>query len=266
MFLSMLAKYIKLSFLMFKINLQSAMTYKVSFIMQIFGLAIGDACFAIMWTFFFKRFPVVNGWQAQDMMLLMALSSINFGLFEFFAGGIWELSKKITSAELDQHVIFPQNTLWSVATSKSFIPGLGEVALGIFLYCIFGDLTLLPIINFISLTLLTTVILFSFQVITQSIAFYVGNFEDAAEQLFVALAFCTYTPQGSFTGIFKIIMFTVIPGFFVAELPVKLIKSFDIYNFLLLLTFTVLTFILAIFVFKRGLKRYESGNLMNVKM
>ncbi|KKP24345.1 MAG: hypothetical protein SZ59_C0002G0191 [candidate division TM6 bacterium GW2011_GWF2_28_16] len=266
MFLSTLAKYIKLSFLMFKINLQSAMTYKISFIMQIFGLAIGDASFAVMWTFFFKRFPVINGWQVHDMMLLMALSSINFGLFEFFSGGLWDLAHKITTAELDQHIIFPQNSLWSISTSKSFIPGLGEIALGIVLYCMFGNLSFLPILNFVIITLLTTIILFNFNVITQSIAFYVGNFEDAAEQLFVALAFCTYTPQGSFTGFFKILMFTVIPGFFVAELPVQIIKSFNIYYFLLLLAFTIITFILAVFIFKNGLKKYESGNLMNVKM
>ena len=266
MFLSTPAKYIKLSALMIKINILSAMTYKVSFVMQIIGMIIGDTSFAIMWAIFFKRFPMINGWQSNDMMVLMALSSINFGLCSFFAGGIWDLAKKITSAELDQHITAPQNTLWSIATSKSFVHGLGEIFFGISLYILFGNLSFFSILQFTILTLATAIILFNFQVITQSISFFVGNFEDAADQFYVALAFCTYTPQGSFTGFFKIIMFTIIPGFFVAELPIKIIKTFNVYYFLLLLAFTAITCFLAIFTFKQGLKRYESGNLMNVKM
>ncbi|MBU4387247.1 ABC-2 family transporter protein [Candidatus Dependentiae bacterium] len=266
MFLSTPVKYLKFSILMVKTNIKSAAAYKTSFIMQIIGMMVGDTSFAIMWTIFFKRFPIINGWQSNDMMVLIALSSINFGLCLFFAGGTWELAKKIANGELDQYIAAPQNLLWSVATSKSLLPGFGEVLFGIIIYIMFGQLSFLPVITFISLCLITSIILFNFQVITQSMAFYFGNFEDAAEQLYVALAFCTYTPQGSFTGFFKIIIFTIIPGFFVAELPVKLIKTFNIYYFLLLLAFTVATYFLAIFVFKKGLKRYESGSLMNVKM
>ena len=134
------------------------------------------------------------------------------------------------------------------------------------LYILFGQLSFLPIVHFIILSILTAIIIFNFIVITQSISFFVGNFDDAAEQLWVALSFCTYTPQGSFQGPFKIIIYTIIPGFFVAELPVKLIKSFNIFYFILLLIFTIITFFLAIFIFKKGLKKYESGSLMNIKM
>jgi ABC-2 type transport system permease protein len=251
---------------MLKTNLQSAMEYRISFIMQVVAMIIGDASFTFIWIVFFKRFPVVNGWQSQDMMLLMALGSLSIGVYAILAEGTLEIARKVASGELDHHLSFPQNTLWNVAMSKTFVAGFGDLIFGVGLYLFYADSGFGNSMLFTVVTLVVALIFFNFVVITQSIAFYVSNFEDAAEQLWVALFFSTSIPQGSFHGLLKLMTMSIIPGFFIAELPVRLLRVFNLWHFLALLGFAVATLLLAIFVFKQGLKRYESGSLINVKM
>jgi len=99
-----------------------------------------------------------------------------------------------------------------------------------------------------------------------SLAFYFNNFEFTSERWFWTLFGFILYPQSFFTGWFKVITLTIIPLFFIIGLPVRLIQSFNATDLLYMLGFWLLTLILALVVFSRGLRRYESGNLINLKM
>ena len=103
---------------------------------------------------------------------------------------------------------------------------------------------------FILLSILTAVIFFNFIVITQSIAFFVGNFEEAAVQLFHALLGFTLYPQTAFSGVLKIIMLTE-SGIFIATLPVQIFRKFNLSLLALIIGFAILTFLVAIFIFQK---------------
>ncbi|MFA5075146.1 MAG: ABC-2 family transporter protein [Candidatus Babeliales bacterium] len=265
MFLSTVAKYIKLSLLMIKINLKAQIEYKISFITQIFSTIFSLTTFAVIWAIFFMRFSDINGWQLTDSMLLLAISSINLGLINFFCEGVFDIAKIISSGELDIYLTYPKSTLWQLVTNKTFAAGLGDIAFGIFLLFFAGSLSAKQIILFTFLTILTSIIFFSFLVIVNSIGFFVKNFEEAADQFFVCFWFYSFTPQKNFHGLFKILTMTIIPGFFIAELPVSIIREFNFYKLLIMFIFTVFIFSLAVCIFKVGLKRYESGNLFQVR-
>ena len=66
-------------------------------------------------------------------------------------------------------------------------------------------------------------------------------------------------------GAVKIVMMTLFPAYFLVALPADFIHQWNWLSLVELTMFTVLTFDLAWIVFYRGLKKYESGNLINVK-
>lgn len=266
MYHSTVGKYIRLTLVMLKINLKTALEYRTNFLLQTFAMMFSNAAWAVMWVIFFKRFPTVNGWTLQDTLLLMALSSVNTGLHALFASGSLYLAKDIASGNIDQFLTLPQNLLWHISLSKLNIACFGDIAFGIIIYFFAGDMTMVQHCNFAFMVLLTTIIMFNFIVIVQSIGFFVSNFEDAADQLFIILLFGTYTPQGGIHGALKVILMTVIPVLLIGAVPVQFIRDFNWTSLLILIIACILSSIFARFIFKQGLKRYESGNLINVKL
>ena len=266
MFLSTVVKYISLTWEMTKLSILSAMEYRVSFFVQVFGMFVNDIAFIVMWLIFFQKFPSINGWQFQDTVMLFALTTVNFAIVMIFARGAFELSRTIARGELDYYLSFPKNVLWHVLVSKTEISAIGDLLFGLIIFFFSGNISLEKIGLFVVIGILTALIFLNFIIITQSITFYVGNFEEAAEQMFHALLGFMLYPQTAFYGALKIVMLTIIPAFFIATLPVQLIQKFNPQLFLILIGFWIFTTIIATVIFKCGLRRYESGNLINVKM
>ena len=266
MFLSTAAKYISLSWEIIKINILSAMEYRISFLTQVFGMIVNDVGFALLWVIFFLKFPSVNGWTFQDSALLFAISTVSFSFVMISARGAHYLARNIAKGELDYFLSFPKNVLWHVSISKTEISAIGDLIFGFIIFFFSGSISFEKFGLFLLVSVFAAIIFFGFTIITQSLSFYFGNFEEAADQLFHALLGFTLYPQTTFYGALKFIMFTIIPAFFVATLPVELIKNFSWKWFLVLVVFAICIFIAAVIVFNRGLKKYESGNLINVKM
>jgi len=266
MFLSTVGKYISLTWEMAKSSILSAMEYRASFIMQVVGMVINDLALIGVWVIFFQRFPAINGWGLSDMMVLFAVGTVNFALVMIFARGAMDLAKTITRGELDHFFAFPQNILWHATATKTDISAIGDLLFGIGIFFFSDHITIEKIALFGLLSVVSAIVFYSFMVVAQSIAFYVGNFEEAAEQMYYALTGFTLYPPSILSGALKIITLTILPAFFVAILPAQLIRSFSWPMFGVLVAFTIASFLFATWFFNRGLRRYESGNLISVKM
>jgi len=265
-FIRVITIYIPLTWAMTKSSILSAMEYRASFLIQVMGMIVNDIGLILVWVIFFKKFPSVYGWGFNDTIVLFSLTTIAFSLLMIFARGIMDFGKIITQGELDYFLSFPKNVVWHVAVSKTEISAVGDLLFGIVIYFFANNTSFVEFSLIILMALITALIFFNFIAITQSITFFAGSFEDAAEQMWHVLLGFTLYPQTAFHGALKIIMFTILPAFFIATLPVQLVRDFNPLLFLGLLLFWLATFILMIFIFKKGLKKYESGNLINVKM
>jgi ABC-2 type transport system permease protein len=73
-------------------------------------------------------------------------------------------------------------------------------------------------------------------------------------------------PLSIYEGFTKILLLTIIPAGFITGIPVQLLKQFDWTWFLLMIGFMILISIIAVITFYKGLKRYESGNMLYVRM
>jgi len=260
-------KYVSLTFFMLKNSILSAMEYRVSFVTQIVGMMINNLSFVLIWVIFFQSFPEVNGWRIQEILLLNAISSFYFGLVAMFGRGAIHLSVMISKGELDQFLTYPKNVLWQLSTSKTEISAIGDILFGVVLFFLSGYVSVLNFLFFLLLGLLTAIIAYSFVVITQSFFFFVeAKLEQTEDALFQILMSFSLYPQSVFTGVLKVISLTVFPVFFLGSLPVDLLKKFGWGEFLGMIAFAAFIFCLSVVIFKTGLKRYESGSSIQVRM
>ena len=111
-----------------------------------------------------------------------------------------------------------------------------------------------------------TIVVVAFLVLIQSLAFWIGNTSLLTGNAINAIITFSLYPITLFDGTAKLLLFTVIPAAFVGALPAQFVRAFDWSSLGLLLLGATVFLGLAVGVFHRGLRRYESGNAIQVRM
>jgi ABC-2 type transport system permease protein len=78
------------------------------------------------------------------------------------------------------------------------------------------------------------------------------------------MTFSTY-PTTLFNGSVRVLLFTAMPAGFVAYMPVRFLREWQLWQLGSLLAAAAFFCLLAAWVFARGLRRYESGNLVHMR-
>ncbi|WP_426347932.1 ABC transporter permease [Alloiococcus sp. CFN-8] len=250
----------------FKFNLSSAMEYRGSFLMQIFGMMINNASFIFFWWMLFDNVGDIGGYGFKEVMALWALVSTSFGITTVLFGNLNQLTKIIINGELDVYLLQPKDVLINVLCSRTIVSGWGDTLYGIILYIIIQGFALKEFLLFLLFSITAALIFSSVVIIFHSISFYTGSFEGVVTQAWQFLTTFSNYPESIFKGGLKIILYTLLPSGFMSYIPVKLLKSFDLKLFILLIAVTIVWLILAYSFFYKGLKRYESGNLITNKL
>src|SRR5436305_15315680 len=61
-------------------NIQAAMEYRTAFAMQVLTMAANDSPWLFFGWTYFHQFPLANGWQGPDIVILWALAACGFGI------------------------------------------------------------------------------------------------------------------------------------------------------------------------------------------
>ncbi|MEK8128065.1 ABC-2 family transporter protein [Paenibacillus filicis] len=245
-----------------KLNLAGAMEFRLSFLMTAGMMLVNNVVWVFFWGVFFHRFSVVNGWGFQDVMMMWAVSAGGFGLMAVFFGNANRMAQLISTGQIDVYLTQPKPVLMHVLISRMSVSAIGDVIFGLLLFLIFGDKSLLGALKFAAALLIAMLIFLFFIVIVNTLAFYMGNAEGLAYQLFhCLLAFATY-PTDIFRSWGRLLLFTVVPAGFISYLPIGLLRSFDLPFMLGALGVTALLSVGGTWFFYRGLKRYASGNML----
>lgn len=257
-----MARHLRFLLAYVRINLATALEYRLSFLVQCIGMALNDAIIFFFWWLYFRQVPQVGGWQLVDLLLLYGVVATSFGLAATFLGNWNRLPPIIVQGQLDYYLSLPGNVLLHVLVSRMSLAGWGDLGFGALS---FGAAAWLGILNVPLAALLvvtSTAVLTGFAVLTGSLAFFLGNAEAAASQANMALVHFSTYPGSIFRGWVKVLLLTAVPAGFVGHVPVELLREFDLLKLALLLGFTAALWTVALLVFRRGLKRYESGNLV----
>lgn len=259
-------KHLKLIGKYFAFNLSAVVEYRTSFIIQVFGMALNNAAFAFFWWVLFEKINMdIAGYGFEDVMFLWAVSSTAYGIANIFFSNARRISQLVITGELDTYLLQPKNPLINAMSARMSASAWGDLAYGIVLLAIIGaSLQTWAIFAISSVTgaLLMTAI----TVAGHSLTLFFGNMEAVGDTLWeFTIAFSIY-PEGIFKGVVKTLIMTVVPIGFIAHVPMRLVNSFSWGTLLMLLGVTFIYCVFAFMLFMRGLKKYESGNLIVTRM
>ena len=247
-----------------KINIATSMEYRASFFIQTLTMIANDFIWLLFWWIFFNKFKAINGWEMEQILMLYAIVTLAYGLVGVFFGNRNRIGSIIAEGRLDFYLSLPKNELFHLLISKSNWFGLGDIIFGLILAAISFSIWQWPL--FLLLSLVSATIILSLNILFHSLAFYWGQAEETARTVNMGVISVATYPHAIFTGPVKLILLTLLPAGFISSVPVQILQKFNLKWFLLTILVAVIFMTIAIVVFKKGLKRYESGSMITVRV
>jgi ABC-2 type transport system permease protein len=249
-----------------KANLQSAMEYRVSFLMQVIGMMINNFIYFAIWIIFFNRFKEVSGWGLGDMYVTFGVLASAFGLVSLLFGNAFNLAEIIMKGRLDYYLSMPRPVLLHTVASRTISSGMGDFTYGFLSYALSGYFTFDGLIRFILGTLLAATVFAAFLILVQSLAFWLGMMSNLTNLVLNAMITFGIYPITLFDNTAKVILFTLIPAALMGAVPAEFVRSFTWQNLTELLIGAATFLLLAVAVFRLGLRRYESGSAIQTEV
>ena len=242
------------------------MEYRASFLVQCFGMMLNNSAFIFFWWILFNNVSTIGGYTFRDEMMLWAISSSSFGFCFVVFGNVGNITKMILNGELDTYLLQPKDPLVNIACSRTVVSAWGDALYGMIIFFLIRGFDVKGFLLFLLFCITGALILASVLVSFHSLSFYTGNTEGLTQLAIEFLISFSIYPEGIFSGGVRFILYTIIPSAFIVYIPAAVIKQFSIFMLLKVLGVSVLWIATAYGMFYKGLKKYESGNLIISKL
>ncbi len=249
-----------------KVNMQAAMEYRMNFVVQAGGMIISDIAWLIFWLIFFAKFPAVNGWGFNDVVMMYSIITMAYGLTTFVFGNFRYMADIIIKGNMDYYLALPKPPLLHMLISRSNLSGAGDFLFGLAIFFFVVPINLQSILLFSILMAMSFTMFLHFAIIIGSLTFFMGGTGKTQDTLLFSIVTFSSYPFSSFEGVLKILLLTIIPVGFISGIPVEIMKSFSPALMLYMFIATVVLVATAHTIFRFGLKHYESGNLINARV
>ena len=176
------------------------------------------------------------------------------------------LTEVIAGGRLDYYLSLPRPVLLHVLASGSIAAGVGDFTYGIFSFLAAGHYTVDALARFIFGVLIAMALFIAVLVIVHSTAFWLGQADVLAAQVFNALITFSLYPLTMFDGVARFLLFTILPAAFIGAVPAEFIRTFSWVTLGQLLLVTAIFLTLALVLFHRGLRQYESGSAIQTQV
>jgi ABC-2 type transport system permease protein len=245
-------------------NLKARFALRGAFWLSASFMLLNNLLFFSIWWILMDRFEHVRGWRLPDVMCLYGLATAGFGGAVILAGGLRDLSRRISDGELDTFLTQPKSVLLQALACRTDPSGWGDVATGVILLSLSGSLDVgsLPLV-LVGVTASTLTFIAS-AVVLHSLAFWWGRTESLSRALWdFTILFSVYPPSLFGPGL-RVLLFTLLPAGFASYLPVALLRDpgWGTLTATVLGSLTYAAF--AVWMFGRGLARYASGSRFHV--
>jgi ABC-2 type transport system permease protein len=110
------------------------MEYRVSFLVQSFGMILNNAAFIFFWWILFNNVSSIGGYSFKDEMMLWAITSSSFGLCFISFGNVTQITRMILNGELDTYLLQPKDPLTNIVCSRTVVSAWGDFLYGIILF------------------------------------------------------------------------------------------------------------------------------------
>jgi ABC-2 type transport system permease protein len=240
-------------------NLKAWFALRGAFWTQVVAMALNDFIFFAIWAIFFRRYESVAGWRLPDMAALYGMIAGSYGIAAVLAGGASRLSQSVLEGRLEVVLVQPKDPLLHIVSSRMRASGIGDVVAGIVLLSLSGLVRLETVPLALTGLVAGALVLAATMVLFHSLVFFLGPVSPLAQQLSEFLVtFSTY-PDAIAGGLLRVVLFTALPAAFVAWFPVSLVRDFGWGGLAATVGGAAGYVVLAVLVFRAGLRRYESS-------
>lgn len=249
-----------------KKNIESALELRGSFLITIFGMALNNSSFLVIWMSFGVIAKGLGGWQPQDILGMLGFGTIGFGLCFAFFGGVRELPEIVSGGIFDKFLLSPKNVLIRLSTSYLEASALGDMLFGVIslsLWLYLADVTFLGYVFAFIFCICAGLIYFFFSVFVNSASFYFHDARSIVQSLFEFIITPSIFHGGAFQGILRFTFVFIVPALLLGTYPVEAIKNLDFGKLFLCVLLTFLWGVFSIWFFYKSVRKYESSNFIN---
>ncbi len=248
-----------------RILIANEMELRLSFGLQVFGMMLNNISLVAIWIFFFKAFGEVHRWSVAETIALQGFIALVFGLAFGFFEGVWALPKRVHHGTFDSLLLAPTSLYFRILSDKVRPSAFGDMIYGIILLCTYIAITqpsAVQIILLIGMVVPATLILVNVSLVSTLLAFVIPDAEAIAESIYEIFFSPSLYPSALYQGIIRFVFIFVIPSLAIGGLPVEIVRDVKFSWFLAVWAIAAFWTVLANFLLKKAVRRYESGNLI----
>jgi ABC-2 type transport system permease protein len=241
------------------------MEYRLSFFLLAGMMFVNNFMWLFFWSLFFGRFPVVNGWELTDVMMLWAVAAGGFGWANMMFGNFHRIAAVVAAGQLDIYLSQPKPVLLHLLASRMSVTAIGDFIFGLAVYLMVGDLSVRGALLFMLGLLISGMLVMAVMIIAGCCAFFIGNAEGISQQVFNGFLALTTYPSDIFKGLVRAVLFSVVPAGFISYLPIGLLRDFSPPFVCGAVLVTIALTAAGAVLFRLGLRRYTSGNAIAMR-
>jgi len=257
--------YLRLFREVFVANLASVLEYRISFLVQFFGMMLNNASFLVFWLVLIDHTGPIGGWGFGDVLFLWALSPAAFGLAHVVCGNVRQIGALIVQGDLDVYLLQPKDPWFHSIISRTVPSAWGDLIYG-FVLLPFLTQDPVKIGLFVVFTVTGALVFVGTFALMQTLAFWLGNISGLAGALTEFLLSFTLYPETVFPQEMRWVFYSLIPAGFLVFLPIHVLRTLDWIWLPVILGTAVGLCVLSWWLFQAGLKRYESGNAIGSRI
>ena len=242
------------------------MEYKMNFIMNLFIDAIFYGSYFFLFSVIFSYVDSLGDFSRDVVIIFLIITYLTDSVFVFFFGSnTFQVNRMVVKGDLDLLLLRPVNSLFFISFRYVAVYSIISIILlsGLLLRMTSIYPESIGLINYLAFFLsfsLGVLILYSLEFLVSCLVFWYKNFS-VGGWLCSELTKYSRRPDSIYSGVLRKLLFSFFPMAMISSLPARmLIFGPNYYMLLTQLFITTLALLLTVFVWNRGLIRYDSAS------
>jgi ABC-2 type transport system permease protein len=220
----------------------------------------------VFWKVLIDRAGSVAGYGFKEIMLVWAFSSSAFGLGHVVFGNCRALGGLIVNGGLDVYLLQPKNELIHLLISRTEVSAWGDFIYGLALMVAVTGFDPTRWAIFL-LFVVTGSLVFSASFILADCLGFFARSSSGFSRLYTELMLsASLYPDTLYGAGLRWVFYSLLPAGYIVFLPLRAFRLLDWRAGLIAFAASAAYIALAFLAFKRGLRKYESGNLISTRM
>lgn len=247
-------------------QIKALMSYQTDFILSMIAMVITQGMGLLFLQLIYQKIPSIQGWSLWEIVFIYSLVIFSEGAGAFLCNGMWVIGGLVNKGEFDRILVRPLSPLVQMFTSNIGIGGIGSMVM--------GGVMLLQAIQHVemewSYSKIGWLLLFLISGIAIRVsiilaaccqAFWTGSTNTSFAHTIHTLGELARYPISIYSLGIQLIISVLVPYAFISFIPAASLFGKEEWAYLGWLVPIVALYAvsLSLFIFKKGLARYESA-------